>query len=165
MQTRCHLSVLAQKQAEIEAQAKAQLEEQLGIVQQDGETLEDAARRRAQEALDHPDWVQVGMDPERHSYFYDRATMRPVTEAEEALQIGPLVLAKKPRYGDPEDFPFKDGGLAAKPVWEKKRPKDLGKPKSLSVKKKKSAKARAKAAGRPYPNLVDNMAAAKKKGK
>jgi AsmA protein len=28
------------------------LQEQLGIVQQDGETLEDAARRRAQEALD-----------------------------------------------------------------------------------------------------------------
>lgn len=42
----------AAKQAELEAQAKAQLEEQLGIVQQDGETLEDAARRRAQEALD-----------------------------------------------------------------------------------------------------------------
>ena len=32
-------------------------------------------------------------------------------------------------------------------------------------KKKKSAKARAAAAGRPYPNLVDNMAAARKKGK
>lgn len=42
----------AAKQAELEAQAKAQLQEQLGIVQQDGETLEDAARRRAQEALD-----------------------------------------------------------------------------------------------------------------
>ena len=50
-------------------------------------------------------------------------------------------------------------------VWDKKRPKGLGKPKSLSVKKKKAAKARAKAAGRPWPNLVDNMAAARKKGK
>ena len=55
--------------------------------------------------------------------------------------------------------------FAVKPVWEKKRPKDLGKPKSLSVKQKKSAKARAKAAGRPFPNLVDNLAAARKKGK
>jgi hypothetical protein len=55
--------------------------------------------------------------------------------------------------------------FAAKPVWDKKRPKDLGKPKSLSVKRKKSAKARAAAAGRPYPNLIDNMAAARKKGK
>lgn len=63
---------------------------------------------------------------------------------------------------------LKEGGkvsLAVKPVWDKKRPKDLGKPKSLSVKRKKSAKARAKAAGRPYPNLIDNMAAARKKGK
>lgn len=55
--------------------------------------------------------------------------------------------------------------FAVKPVWDKKRPKDLGKPKSLSVKKKAAAKRRAEAAGRPYPNLVDNMAAARKKGK
>jgi hypothetical protein len=55
-------------------------------------------------------------------------------------------------------------GFAVKPVWDKKRPAKLGKPKSLSVKQKKSAKAKAAAAGRPYPNLVDNMAAARKKG-
>lgn len=57
------------------------------------------------------------------------------------------------------------GGLAVKPVWDKKRPKDLGEPKSLSVKKKAAAKRRAEAAGRPYPNLVDNMAVARKRGK
>jgi len=55
--------------------------------------------------------------------------------------------------------------FAVKPVWDKKRPKDLGKPKDLSVKREAAAKRRAKAAGRPYPNLVDNMAAARKKGK
>ena len=55
--------------------------------------------------------------------------------------------------------------FAVKPVWDKERPKDLGKPKDLSVKKKKAAKARAKAAGRVYPNLVDNLAVARKKGK
>ena len=48
-----------------------------------------------------------------------------------------------------------------KPVWDKKDP--TGKDKKLSPKKKASAKAAAKAAGRPYPNLVDNMNAAKKK--
>ena len=48
-------------------------------------------------------------------------------------------------------------------VWDKPRPKGLGKPKKLSAAKKSSAKAMAKAAGRPYPNLVDNMRAAKKK--
>ena len=40
------------KAAELEAEAKAKLESELGIVQQDGENLEDAARRRAQEVLD-----------------------------------------------------------------------------------------------------------------
>lgn len=47
-------------------------------------------------------------------------------------------------------------------VWDKERPKELGKPKKLSSAKKASAKAMAKAAGRPYPNLVDNMRAATK---
>lgn len=50
-----------------------------------------------------------------------------------------------------------------KPVWEKSRPKDIGKPKKLSTKQKTAAKAAAKKAGRPYPNLVDNMRAARKK--
>lgn len=50
-----------------------------------------------------------------------------------------------------------------KPVWDKKRPKGLGKPKALSESQKASAKASAKAAGRPYPNLIDNMKASKKK--
>ena len=47
-------------------------------------------------------------------------------------------------------------------VWDKPRPKDLGKSKPLSPKKKSAAKAAAKAAGRPYPNLVDNMRMARK---
>jgi len=47
-----------------------------------------------------------------------------------------------------------------KPFWEKKSPKDAEE-KHLSKKKLESAKARARAAGRPYPNLVDNAAAAR----
>ncbi len=54
---------------------------------------------------------------------------------------------------------LKKGGA----VWDKERPKSLGAPKKLSPAKKASAKAAAKAAGRPYPNLVDNMRAARKK--
>lgn len=50
-----------------------------------------------------------------------------------------------------------------KPIWSKSRPSDLGKPEKLSSDKKASAKAAAKAAGRPYPNLVDNMRAARGK--
>lgn len=51
----------------------------------------------------------------------------------------------------------------SKPVWETKDP--TKKDKKLPPKKKSAAKARAKAAGRPYPNLIDNMAAARKKKK
>ena len=51
----------------------------------------------------------------------------------------------------------------SKPIWDKKRPKSLGESKALSSDAKSSAKAAAKKAGRPYPNLVDNMRAAKKK--
>jgi len=54
--------------------------------------------------------------------------------------------------------------MAEKKVWDKKDP-DGGKHKKLSSKKKSAAKARAKAAGRPYPNLIDNMAVSKKKSK
>ncbi len=52
---------------------------------------------------------------------------------------------------------YKKGGE----VWDKERPKGLPKPKKMSGKKKAAAKAAAKRAGRPYPNLVDNMRAAK----
>ena len=48
-------------------------------------------------------------------------------------------------------------------VWDKPRPKGLSKSKKLSPAKKSAAKAMAKKAGRPYPNLVDNMRAARKK--
>jgi len=51
--------------------------------------------------------------------------------------------------------------MKAKPVWNKPRPKGLGPSKQLTTAKKAKAKAAAKKAGRPYPNLVDNMRAAK----
>jgi len=51
----------------------------------------------------------------------------------------------------------------AKEVWDTPDPKK--KSKKLTPAKKSAAKARAKAAGRPYPNAVDNIAAARKKEK
>lgn len=53
--------------------------------------------------------------------------------------------------------------MDGKEVWEKPRPKDLGKPRELSDAQKRMAMRRAQKAGRPYPNLIDNMAAAKVK--
>lgn len=48
-----------------------------------------------------------------------------------------------------------------KEVWETPRPKDAGKPKELTSAQKAAAMRRAQKAGRPYPNLIDNMNAAK----
>jgi hypothetical protein len=59
---------------------------------------EDQAVKHFQKFLNHPDYVQVGYDPRRHGDFYDRKTMKPVTHSEHVVQIGPLVLAKKPIY-------------------------------------------------------------------
>ena len=53
--------------------------------------------------------------------------------------------------------------MAEKKVWDKPRPKGLGKPKHLTIVEKEAAKAAAEKAGRPYPNLIDNMRAARGK--
>ncbi len=48
------------------------------------------------------------------------------------------------------------------PVWEKPHPNSSTKSTKLSAKQKTSAKNTAAKAGRPYPNMVDNMNTAKK---
>jgi hypothetical protein len=53
--------------------------------------------------------------------------------------------------------------MVKKQFWDKKNPKK--KSTKLTPAQKAAAKKRAKAAGRPYPNLVDNAAVLKKKGK
>ena len=53
--------------------------------------------------------------------------------------------------------------MKKKAFWDKKNPKK--KSTKLTPAQRAAAKKRAKAAGRPYPNLVDNAAVAKKKGK
>jgi hypothetical protein len=65
---------------------------------------------------------------------------------------------KKARRDNTDFTQYAKGGE----VWDKPRPKSLGKPKKMSPAKKAMAKASAKAAGRPYPNLIDNMKASKK---
>ncbi len=63
---------------------------------------------------------------------------------------------RKKRRDDTDFTQFKEGGE----VWDTPNPKKKSKP--LSPAKKAAAKASAKAAGRPYPNLIDNMRMAKK---
>jgi hypothetical protein len=56
--------------------------------------------------FDDPEWVQVGMNPYRASYFYDKADGMPVVSAEQVMQVGPLVFAKKAKKTTPDDPRF-----------------------------------------------------------
>jgi len=74
-----------------------------------------------------------------------------------AIRPSKMPKGKKTARRDDTDFTqYAKGGE----VWDKKRPKSLGKSKELTEDKKTQAKSRARRAGRPYPNLIDNMWAA-----
>lgn len=66
----------------------------------------EEATKLAKEALTDKAWVQIGIDPTRHSYFYDRETTEPVVAAEQVLQIGNMVLGKNVTYGNKADYLF-----------------------------------------------------------
>ena len=73
--------------------------------------------------------------------------------------IAPSKMPKgvtKARRDDTDFTQYKKGGA----VWDSPNPKKKSTP--LSPRKKAAAKAAAKAAGRPYPNLIDNMRMARK---
>jgi len=74
-----------------------------------GATVEEVGRngeKMIEAVANDPAWVQVGMNPFRHSYFYDRATMQPVVAAAEVIQVGGLVYAKDVEYASPTDDRF-----------------------------------------------------------
>lgn len=52
--------------------------------------------------------------------------------------------------------------VAKKAPWKKPNPKKAGEHKKLSPAQKATAMQNAKKAGRPYPNLIDNMKVAAK---
>lgn len=75
----------------------------------------EEAFAKAQEYIDHPEWSQIGFDPERHGFFYDRETMEPITHADEVIQVGPLVLARNARHVPPEEgHKYGAGGIVLK---------------------------------------------------
>ena len=51
-------------------------------------------------------WSQIGMNPYRASYFYDKADGMPVISADEVIQVGPLVMAKNVKKTTPDDEMF-----------------------------------------------------------
>ena len=66
---------------------------------------------------------------------------------------------RKARRDDTDFTEYAKGGE----VWNKPRPKGLGKPTKLTPAQKAKAKEAAKAGGRSYPNMVDNIRAARSK--
>jgi hypothetical protein len=54
-------------------------------------------------------WTQVGFDPSRRGYFYDRSTGEPVSSASELYQIGRFLLAKDVKYASKDEFLYNVG--------------------------------------------------------
>jgi hypothetical protein len=80
----------------------------------EGNTLEEKGKEAEAlvgEIKDNPEWVQVGTNPFRQSFFYDRANGIPVKTAEEVVQIGGLVYAKNVEYGNINDPEYTVKGL------------------------------------------------------
>ena len=75
--------------------------------------------------------------------------------------MGAVNPKKLPKIGKRKDGCSFDMYAKGGAVWDKPNPKKKSTP--LTSKQKAGAKAMAKKAGRPYPNLVDNMRMARKK--
>ena len=61
-------------------------------------------------------WVQIGYNPTNFANFYNRKTLKPITEAEDVIQIGGFLIAKNPKTVDfspvfttTKPIKFKDG--------------------------------------------------------
>ena len=61
-----------------------------------GSTIEEqnaTAKKLAQQAISEG-WTQVGINPSKHSYFYDRSTGKPLKSADRVVQVGDLIYAE-----------------------------------------------------------------------
>lgn len=76
------------------------------------EGTDDELFAMAKEVFDSDEWTQVGYDPIKRGFFYDRETKQAILEADEVIQVGHLVLAKNAKKADPDVFPFNEGGVA-----------------------------------------------------
>ena len=76
------------------------------------EATDDEAYKLAQEVFDNPEFTQVGYDPTRRGFFYDRETGEAILSADTVVQVGHLVLARNAKKVDAEAFPFNEGGIA-----------------------------------------------------
>jgi hypothetical protein len=74
-----------------------------------GNTAEEQglnAQSMVEDIMNNPNWIQVGMNPFRHSFFWNRANGMPVVSADEVIQIGGLVYAKNAKEVPPNSDEF-----------------------------------------------------------
>ena len=64
------------------------------------------AKKYADMAMNKSEWSQVGYDPTRHSYFYDRKTLEPIVAGDSVIMIGNMVMVKNPKYAPKSQFLF-----------------------------------------------------------
>jgi hypothetical protein len=75
-----------------------------------GEYVPMTSQQAYELALGNKDlWVEIGMNPIRHTYFYDKDTQTPVVSAKEVVQVGGMVLAKNPVFGKRENYRYSPG--------------------------------------------------------
>ena len=86
----------------------------------------EAVHARAKELMNDPAWTQVGMNPFRYSWFYDKADGMPLASADEVVQVGALVLAKNAKKVSPSDPMFETKSAKGNKIKFQKAPKILG---------------------------------------
>jgi hypothetical protein len=74
----------------------------------------EEAFAKAKEVFNDPEYIQIGLNPTRHAYFYDRLTVLPIISADEVIQIGEFVMAKGVEFGNKEDFLYSIGDPIAR---------------------------------------------------
>jgi DNA repair protein RadC len=78
----------------------------------------EEAFAKAKEVFNDPEYIQIGLNPTRHAYFYDRLTVLPIISADEVIQIGEFVMAKGVEFGDKADFLYSIGDPTARSTKE-----------------------------------------------
>jgi hypothetical protein len=110
--TNAEMSMVVTRAADVAAGRRNK--DKLGVIYGDyvSTTVEEATKI-AQEALTDPAWRQVGIDPERHGYYYDRKTGEPLVSADEVVQVGSQVFAKNAKVAGKEQFLYSKEAAAA----------------------------------------------------
>jgi len=70
-----------------------------------GNWVEHTPEELVEEALTllrmkNSEWKQIGFNPKNSSQFYDRKSLKTVTDAEEIIQVGGFIIAKNPTLTD-----------------------------------------------------------------